>query len=69
MHYYWPSPTSAYSPSAWGDITSTGYDWIPEFCSLAIVPLLMITTLLTFTVHKRKMPLRTLKYVGIVYYT
>jgi hypothetical protein len=61
VHYYWPSPTSAYSPSTWGDITSTGYDWIPEFCSLAILPLFMIATLLASTAYKRKMPLRTLK--------
>jgi hypothetical protein len=54
VHYYWPLPASTYSPSTWGDITSTGYDWVPEFCPLIILPLFMIATLIAVTVYRRK---------------
>jgi len=42
------------NPSKWGDITSTGYNWIPEFPSFLILPLFMIATLLAVTIYRRK---------------
>ena len=42
------------NPSKWGDMTSTGYNWIPEFPSLIILPLFMIATLLAVTIYRRK---------------
>jgi len=53
----WPPEDSwdlQYDPSLWGDITSTGYNWIPEFPSLPILLLLTIATLLPVIVYKRK---------------
>jgi len=56
-HYYWP-PTIDYgeygTPSNWGAITSTGYDWIPELPSLIIPPLFMTVTLLVTMLHVRR---------------
>jgi hypothetical protein len=58
-HYYWP-PTLEYGnynvPSEWGGITSTGYDWIPEFPSSPILPLLMILTIFAVTLVKKRPP-------------
>jgi hypothetical protein len=54
VHYYWPLPASAYSPSTWGDITSTEYDWISEFCPLIILPLFMTLTLIAVIFYKRR---------------
>ena len=42
------------NPSKWGDMVSTGYDWIPEFPSLIILSLFMIATLLAVIVHRKK---------------
>jgi hypothetical protein len=42
------------SPSAWGAITSAGYNWIPELPSFVIMPLFMIMTLLAVIVYRRK---------------
>lgn len=53
----WPpnSPINAQvNPSSWGDMTSAGYNWIPEFPSLIILPLFMIATLLAVIVYRRK---------------
>jgi len=42
------------NPSMWGVITSTGYDWIPEFPSFLVLPIFMITTLLLVIVYRRR---------------
>jgi hypothetical protein len=42
------------SPATWGNITSTGYNWVPEFSSFLILPLFMITTLLAVIVYRRR---------------
>jgi len=42
------------NPSMWGAITSTGYDWIPEFPSVMILPLLMTIAMLTVVFTKKK---------------
>jgi hypothetical protein len=42
------------NPSNWGDMTSTGHNWIPEFPSLLILHLLMTATLLVTTLYRRK---------------
>jgi len=50
-----PGYTEVYAnPSMWGAITSAGYNWIPEFPSLPILLLLMIATLLTVIVHRKR---------------
>ena len=36
---------ATWNPSSWGDMTSSGYDWIPEFSSLALLPTLMVASL------------------------
>lgn len=57
----WPPNVSDFiwtRPSEWGDITSTGYDWIPEFPSLIILPLFMTATLLAALIFRRNAPLR-----------
>jgi len=52
----WPPDPSEIinSPSNWGDLTSTGYNWIPEFPSLIILSLFMTVTLLTAIIYRRK---------------
>jgi len=41
------------NPSMWGDITSTGYNWIPEFTSTIILPLFAMTTIVMVMLKKR----------------
>jgi hypothetical protein len=43
------------NPSMWGDITSTGYNWIPEFPSATILPLFMAISMLTAILTKKKL--------------
>jgi len=51
----WPSTGfNRTSPATWGYITSTGYNWIPEFPSFLIMPLSMIATLLAIIVYRSK---------------
>lgn len=42
------------NPSNWGNMTSTGYNWIPEFPSLLTLPLFMTATLAVAIVIQRK---------------
>jgi len=42
------------NPSKWGDITSEGYNWIPEFPSWIILPALLVIATLTTLLRKRK---------------
>jgi len=56
-HYTWP-PEIDY-PSEWGGMTSTEYNWIPEFPSFVILPLFMMATLLTVVAYRRKRIKRT----------
>ena len=54
--FSWPPGISSGpggNPSTWGDITSTGYNWIPEFSSFLILPLFMIASLLAVIVYRR----------------
>ena len=55
--YFWPPITAmeANSPSNWGDLTS-GVNWIPEFSSAIILPLLMVLTMLGIVFAKRRFP-------------
>jgi hypothetical protein len=53
----WPPNTYSdmtLNPSSWGGITSTGYNWIPEYPSLTILLLLVIVTLLAVIVHGKR---------------
>ncbi|NIO37326.1 hypothetical protein GTO27_06430 [Candidatus Bathyarchaeota archaeon] len=52
----WPTNNSEIvtDPSNWGDLISTGYNWIPEFPSLLILPLLMMITLPIVTAFRGK---------------
>jgi hypothetical protein len=56
-HYYWP-PAIGYGnygvPSEWGAITSTGYDWIPEFPPFLVLPLFIIAALLAVIIHRTR---------------
>jgi len=54
--FTWPpmTPVESNIPSNWGDMTSTGYDWIPEFPSIMILPLLMTIAMLTVVFTKKK---------------
>lgn len=52
--FTWPSTgLNPSSPATWGNITSTGYDWISEFPSTLVLPLLMaLTTVAVITKRK-----------------
>jgi hypothetical protein len=53
----WPPNTyfdMIWNPSSWGAITSIGYNWISEFPSFLVLPILMIATLLAIMVYGRK---------------
>lgn len=52
--FVWPPSLDMGNPSTWGNIASTGYDWIPEFPSLLILPLFMTLILLAATAYRRK---------------
>jgi hypothetical protein len=41
-------------PSRWGDMISTGYNWIPELTSFLVLPLFTITLLLAVFISRRK---------------
>jgi len=53
--FSWPPRyTEIYAnPSMWGDITSTGYNWIPEFPPWIILPALLVTTTVTTLLRKK----------------
>jgi hypothetical protein len=57
-HYTWPPNIMGEEwiepPSTWGDLTSTGYDWIPEFPSFYILPIFVVATLPAVIVYRRK---------------
>lgn len=54
-----PSEPVDSSPARWGDINSTGYDWVPEFSSFLFLPLFIATAsfvaLYATFVHKRRL--------------
>jgi len=54
--FSWPPRyTEIYAnPSMWGDITSAGYNWIPEFPPWIILPALLVIVTLTTLLRKRK---------------
>ncbi|MCZ2807754.1 MAG: hypothetical protein O2V44_00205 [Candidatus Bathyarchaeota archaeon] len=56
--YTWPPNLfvgeSMEPPSKWGDMTSTGYNWIPEFPSFHIPLVFMVAALLAVLVYRRK---------------
>lgn len=58
-YYTWPPnlivEESPKPPSTWGEMTSTGYNWIPEFPPFLFLPLFMIATLLTIVLYRRKL--------------
>ncbi len=43
------------NPSNWGDLTSTGYNWIPEFHHLLVLPLFMMATLLAALALRKRL--------------
>jgi len=45
-------------PSRWGNMISTGYNWIPEFPSFLILPLFTITLVLAVIIYRRKNPIQ-----------
>jgi parallel beta-helix repeat protein len=60
--FTWPPEDSwdlQNDPSLWGEMTSTGHNWIPEFPSLPILLLLMIAMLLAIIVSKKKVCINT----------
>lgn len=52
----WPSNISMIvtNPSALGNLTSTGYDWIPELPAIIILPALMLATSIATLAYKKK---------------
>jgi len=55
--FCWPSkyyPNIYDDPSEWGGMTSTEYNWIPEFSPFIVLPLFMIVTILVGIVCRRK---------------
>lgn len=49
-------------PEDWGDITSTGYNWIPEFPSWIILPLFLAATLAAIFFKKRLLNQRSYEW-------
>jgi hypothetical protein len=58
--YTWPPNHGQIieNPSNWGDMTSTGYNWIPEITSFLILSLFMLSTLLATIVYRRKIAIQ-----------
>ncbi len=56
----WPHDLrpDATNPSKWGDMISTGYNWIPEFTSLLGLPLFIIILLLVVILYRNKHPIQ-----------
>ena len=54
--FSWPPDISSGpggNPSMWGDITSAGYNWIPEFPPWIILPALLVIAMLTTLLRKK----------------
>ena len=54
--FSWPPGISSGpggNPSMWGDITSAGYNWIPEFPPWIILPALLVIAMLTTLLRKK----------------
>jgi hypothetical protein len=51
---FWPPMSPSAPPTEWGVLTSLD-NWVPEFTSLLIVPLLIIVTLLAAIAYKRRL--------------
>lgn len=55
--YGWPlPPANPYSPDTWGDITSSGYNWVPEFSNVYIYVFLFLASSFTCLLIKREKP-------------
>lgn len=54
----WPKDSTYYykegHPSTWGNLTSAGYNWVPEFCSPVIASAFILTTPLAVIFYKRR---------------
>jgi hypothetical protein len=55
--YTWPPDHEQIieNPSNWGDMTSTGYNWIPEFPTLASTLLVFIVPAIAIAIRKRRL--------------
>jgi len=55
--YTWPPDHGPIikNPSNWGDMTSTGYNWIPEFPTLASTLLVLIVPAIAIAIRKRRL--------------
>jgi len=51
--YIWPSTASISEPATWGDMTSNGYNWIPEFSTWTALLLLLIVFTVAIAMCKR----------------
>ena len=58
--FSWPpiDPIDQGNPSMWGAITSTGYNWIPEFTSTIIQPLFIVLSIIAVFFAKKRLPRR-----------
>ena len=59
--FSWPPGISSGpggNPSMWGGITSTGYNWIPEFTSTIILPLFIVLSIIAVFFAKKRLPRR-----------
>jgi hypothetical protein len=55
--YTWPPKHGQIieNPSKWGDMTSTGYNWVPEFPTLASTLLVFIVLAIVIAIRKRRL--------------
>jgi len=60
--YVWPSDASITSPATWGDMTSNGYDWVPEFSTWTSMLLLLTVLTVVIAIYKRRLMKTSLHY-------
>lgn len=51
--YTWASPWIT-EPATWGDMTSNGYNWIPEFSTWSLLPSLLVLTVI-FAISRHRL--------------
>ncbi|MDH5449389.1 MAG: hypothetical protein OEX77_00625 [Candidatus Bathyarchaeota archaeon] len=58
--YAWPSTAGISEPAVWGDMSSNGYSWVPEFSTW--ISMLLLFTMLTVAIglYRRRLFERTL---------
>lgn len=49
-----PYPADPYHPNTWGNITSNGYNWIPEFSNIIYIILFLASPFICLLIKRRK---------------